>query len=162
MKGDLIEREAAEAVRIEEIAARIVAATEGPWLLQEGETPFYNDIDGRSCGGWGNDLFTVYFTFEYDEGDGHMVKDYVDLTAELSEGNADFIAHSREDVPWLLGQLKAASTRYAELERAARYAKDVIRLVLTFPNACDGEEQLKRLADDIEIALANLKAGDPA
>ena len=60
---------------------------------------------------------------------------------------------------WLADQ--RPSTRYTELERAARYAKDVIGIVLVCPQGHDVPMYLKAAKDEIEAALAALD-GDPA
>ena len=73
--------------RIAEIKARCEAATEGPWEIHN--TPDYAEIHVQNG------------------------KEYGFSPVALADAsyNADFIAHSREDIPYLLTQLAASQAR---------------------------------------------------
>jgi len=72
--------------RLAEIEAREAAATAGPWGLEGGE-----EYDGHG----------PLFLTSYSK--------HVNLNVDhLSPPDADFIAHGRVDIPWLIVQLKQA------------------------------------------------------
>ena len=83
-------------MRIDAIRARAEAATEGPWLAgQRGGTSI---IPGEPDENWAE-----YFIHRANTLD-------VDIIAELGEDKDDmaFIAHAREDIPWLLERVRLA------------------------------------------------------
>ena len=96
--------------RLTEIRQRTEAATPGPWnLITMGRVG-----DGDAEWGW---IMGANKNWRWDDGDGPQ-----------SRANADFIAHSREDMEWLLtladalkAQLASTLTRAeaAEAERDA-------------------------------------------
>ena len=75
--------------RLDEIKKRAEAASPGPW-------------DFRSGLGW----FDVH-AHPYLHNSGNVLISVHNGTPE-NKRDADFIAHAREDVPWLLAQLEAA------------------------------------------------------
>ena len=75
--------------RLDEIKARADAATEGPWV-RDMHSP---DMSGRS--GW-------YIRGPRELGLRSMV-----LNSRMLSGDAEFIAASREDVPWLVDQVES-------------------------------------------------------
>ena len=84
--------------RVAEIRQRAEAATEGPW-----ERRLYDGVrDSKSR------LVKVVEDSEFDFERVTSLADYI------TRENAEFIAHAREDIPWLLEQL-----RTAEAERDA-------------------------------------------
>ena len=79
--------------RLEEIKARADAATEGPWV-RDMHSP---DMSGRS--GW------------YIRGPRKLGLRSMVLNSRMLSGDAEFIDHAREDVPWLIeriGELNGA------------------------------------------------------
>lgn len=78
--------------RLEQIRKRADAAEPGPWMVGD-ESPTHEGMFVVSCEG--------------GEGD---VTDYIDRP------EAEFIAHAREDVPWLLDRIQALEQR-AEVRR---------------------------------------------
>lgn len=79
--------------RLDEIKARADAATEGPWV-RDMHSP---DMSGRS--GW------------YIRGPRKLGLRSMVLNSRMLPGDAEFIEHAREDVPWLLeriGELNGA------------------------------------------------------
>lgn len=86
--------------RIQEIQARCEAATPGPWEADETGydviTKAFSHKDKRT-GGYGSE---GNFICDLNDGEYH---EYADKTEQVA--NAEFIAHAREDMPWLLAQL---------------------------------------------------------
>ena len=79
--------------RLDEIKARADAATEGPWV-RDMHSP---DMSGRS--GW------------YIRGPRKLGLRSMVLNSRMLPGDAEFIEHAREDVPWLIeriGELNGA------------------------------------------------------
>ena len=79
--------------RLDEIKARADAATEGPWV-RDMHSP---DMSGRS--GW------------YIRGPRKLGLRSMVLNSRMLPGDAEFIEHAREDVPWLIeriGELSGA------------------------------------------------------
>ena len=79
--------------RLDEIKARCAAATEGPWV-RDMHSP---DMSGRS--GW------------YIRGPRKLGLRSMVLNSRMLPGDAEFIEHAREDVPWLIeriGELNGA------------------------------------------------------
>jgi hypothetical protein len=87
----------AETERLEAIRQRVRITTPGPW------TPMAGNNDGivRAHLPWG----------------GQVVAD-----CHGCESNAEFLAHCREDVPWLLAQLADAHAQCAAAEQRAAVA----------------------------------------
>ena len=75
--------------RLDEIKARAEAATEGPWV-RDMHSP---DMSGRS--GW------------YIRGPRKLGLRSMVLNSRMLSGDAEFIAASREDVPWLVDQVES-------------------------------------------------------
>lgn len=83
--------------RLDEIEQRAVAATPGPWEVHAAAA------DARHVRADGpRDLAGVLIKI--------LVADVLVAEQDDPEGqvNAEFIAHAREDVPWLVGRLRAA------------------------------------------------------
>ena len=75
--------------RIEEIKARCEAATPGPWEADY-NTPFSNDFVGI-----------------YEETEGYIIKAEDEDEGDSTRPNdAAFIANAREDIPYLLAEVK--------------------------------------------------------
>jgi hypothetical protein len=97
-----------EAARLAEIRERVEAATAGPW--RHGTNPRFEDGPDWSWGATG--------TVATHESFGRPLETRV-LSAEdppENEADLDFIAHAREDVPYLLALVES----YAPLVAAAR------------------------------------------
>ena len=75
--------------RLDEIKARCAAATEGPWV-RDMHSP---DMSGRS--GW------------YIRGPRKLGLRSMVLNSRMLPGDAEFIEHAREDVPWLVDQVES-------------------------------------------------------
>ncbi len=75
--------------RLDEIKARAEAATEGPWV-RDMHSP---DMSGRS--GW------------YIRGPRKLGLRSMVLNSRMLPGDAEFIEHAREDVPWLVEQVES-------------------------------------------------------
>jgi hypothetical protein len=89
--------------RIAEIAARTEAATPGPWNVTE--------LEGHWLEGSGYVQGTTYYVFEAEQrGDGEC--------GSMLKEDAEFVAASREDVPWLLDRLAEARAALARDEAA--------------------------------------------
>ena len=84
--------------RLDKIKARADAATEGPWV-RDMHSP---DMSGRS--GW------------YIRGPRKLGLRSMVLNSRMLPGDAEFIEHAREDVPYLLRLVEVAHARIAELE----------------------------------------------
>ena len=95
--------------RLDEIRARCDAATDGPWKWggpahgNDGNLPHLRDLHGNDLCDFGS------------------AGAYIDYGTPPSAEDAAFIAHSREDVPWLLEQLDDA--REGEAAITAEYAE---------------------------------------
>ena len=74
--------------RLDEIKARADAATEGPWV-RDMHSP---DMSGRS--GW------------YIRGPRKLGLRSMVLNSRMLPGDAEFIEHAREDVPWLVERVR--------------------------------------------------------
>lgn len=84
--------------RLDEIRRRAEAATPGPW-----ENIYPNVDEG--------DIRVQVYHLEK-----RTVVHYSDAIAwKIKDKDAEFIAHSREDIPWLLEQLAARDARDAEI-----------------------------------------------
>ena len=77
--------------RLDEIKARADAATEGPWV-RDMHSP---DMSGRS--GW------------YIRGPRKLGLRSMVLNSRMLPGDAEFIEHAREDVPWLVERVRELS-----------------------------------------------------
>lgn len=101
--------------RLLEIEAREQAATPGPWL---------DDEDGR------DDILpmlTVWPVSQPDDGcdeRGYLLGHPVHIAHAITSRDQSFIAHSREDVRYLLDRLKAAESRIRDLEGALTASRD--------------------------------------
>lgn len=89
-------------INLAEIEARASKATPGMWKWREYG---YNFWLSSNCG-------AVVYSFGYDDGDS---------TVKVSDEDAEFIAHAREDVPALIKRLRKAE---ALLEEAQGYISE--------------------------------------
>ena len=104
--------------RIKEIEERVKAATEGPWIDVT--------LDKASCGGWrmcGDKAIQKAPSGALIQSKMHtsseaviQASNYDDSPWMLPEDRT-FIAHAREDIPWLIERVK-------ELEKALRLARE--------------------------------------
>ncbi len=85
---------------LEAIKARIEAATTGPWTHEIGEYSGDNWLIGSLYLGTGldNNTHTVHVTTDHIHAS--------ELWGEGAGGDADFIAHAREDVPALVAEVE--------------------------------------------------------
>jgi hypothetical protein len=88
--------------RTQEIEARVNAATEGPWAT-DGES----DLD---------EWYAEFFQVRWPNPDGLNGSEAAVLT--FTKQDAEFIAHAREDVPWLLAERAGLLERVRSLEAA--------------------------------------------
>ena len=105
MMSDVVEE------RIAEIRARVEAAAKGPWKRT-------NSYTLETCMDCDAEPFCCDVECEHEIG-----TPYASLAIQLygieclAIQNAEFIAHAREDVPYLLNELAAAQERVAELKQ---------------------------------------------
>lgn len=86
--------------RLEEIRARVAAATDGPW----GE--YHQDYNA----GWYSDG-----VYSQDKGQWIIAANNAACAVKATPADRAFIAHARSDIPYLLDQLTQAQGRIAEL-----------------------------------------------
>lgn len=84
---------------LDEIQARADAATDGPWELSKGEEACSINVDENRDG--------LYGPLTWDDHSGEV----------FNESDATFIAHAREDVPKLVGALRAVDALAAGWKR---------------------------------------------
>ena len=97
--------------RLTEIRQRAEAATPGPWNL----ITMGRDGDGDDEWGW---IMGANKNWRWDDGDGPQ-----------SRANADFIAHSRDDIPYLLSEVDRLNALHKrEIIITGEYAQRVIDL----------------------------------
>jgi hypothetical protein len=117
-------------VRIAEIAARAEAATAGPWNVTE--------MEGHWISGAGYVQGMTYYVFEAEQrGDGEC--------GSMLKEDAEFVAASREDVPWLLAQLAASEAARARLVEALQMIRD------RYGKVCDEFELCQHTACDSSV-----------
>lgn len=99
--------------RVAEIEKRAEKATEGPWEWSGAGGEYYGLTSLK-----GKDVLEVH--------DGIVYSEYSSDPATVSCGYEDslFIPHAREDIPWLLSQLRAAWKREAALRAAMKIASE--------------------------------------
>jgi hypothetical protein len=103
--------------QVDEIKARVDAATPGPWLSRTSS----NWVDGKRT-------TTEYFVMREDD-DVAVCADCVDPnTSKPSEANADFIAYAREDIPALLAEVERLQAENARLRDRLTAATDPAQL----------------------------------
>lgn len=101
--------------RIREIHERAEKATPGPWRVDDPSWIEVNDITVW-CGPEGDDARWICNM-------GAPIAAVDDRQqAEVSYANGTFVAHAREDVPWLLAQLSAARAEAQEAREAIQIA----------------------------------------
>ena len=95
--------------RLEEIRQRTEAATPGPW---DAKTNCYPECNGEPWG-WISGA-SWHITWSGSKG----------------QINADFIAHSREDIPYLLSEVDRLTAALTESQRRERAAVEDLKLAL--------------------------------
>lgn len=91
--------------RVEQIRARAEAATEGPWVIDSTEPSIWSP--------------RVIVIGNYTAADLYESPAWEDGTAE----DLGFIAHAREDVPWLLAEVE-------RLQRDVDHLRGIVRRAL--------------------------------
>lgn len=86
--------------KVDEIRARLAAATPGPWVVEPVETGRFARSEARVVASGGYVLLGL--------GDGEA--------GQARVPNAEFIAHAREDMPHLLAALDAVTTLAEEIK----------------------------------------------
>ena len=122
--------------KIDEIRARCEAATPGPWGCGKKDTVIGGRIGIMTQTG-AQHINYIAYTAEREIGNG--------ISQAEHDANADFVAHSREDIPFLM----------AEVERI-RDAANVIVPVLQAENAALKRERdalLKEIENDCEKCI---------
>lgn len=122
---DAGETPTADEARIAEIAARAEAATPGPWYAHHTDDEYSMNVYSVSLNKWEPDT---------DAGNGGGIIAATLLQSEIKvghddgkwENNADFMAHARADVPWLLGKIR--SMALDALAAEGRSQKEIERL----------------------------------
>lgn len=164
-----------DAARIAEIRARLEAATPGPWgynsysgvfgppdLCAADDGPDYPESPRPTPGspedrGWVAQRSAAY------EADPRVCKVpalYGDTAIGRHAADAEFIAHAREDVPYLLARLDALA---AEASDVARENEALIEEVKAAGEqiaalAAERDARIKTLENDLEHALASVGA----
>lgn len=122
--------------RLNEIRARVDAATSGPWEWREDrefrggfalgpqwpERISAGDLEAPDLGRWVATCDSVVIPIPPEENDGET-EGRVDTIA-IDRVDAAFIAHARTDVPDLLDALAAAHARIVALERVGTTLND--------------------------------------
>lgn len=132
--------------RIDEIQARCDKATTGPWFAVESDDGHeirmgdylasYNEL--RRGGLLSHHIIEYNHNCEYDD---EIEDDHpANQQAEEANANAEFIAHAREDIPWLLSEL-------------ARKDEEIEMLTAQL-------EQYRQAEDDGRLARLPCKVGD--
>lgn len=157
--------------RIAEIAARVEAATPGPWVAHSsdgcGLSHYAQDCPEGLCS-----LYPVARALHNDvDVDIYAPEgDYRKRDHRVSD-NADFIAHAREDVPWLLAALAGATETLAQAERERQEIAAALGIAPcddddppTWVSNADGEgspvllDLVQRVAAGYDAALRRLDA----
>lgn len=112
-----------DAQRIAEIESREKAATEGPWSWEDWDLD-----DGPDC------YTLVAPPHTRPSGTSGMFPDLgfslmTDEDHEISEQDRAFIAHARQDVPWLIEELRASQAREVAMREALERALEWIDAV---------------------------------
>ena len=134
--------------RLTEIRQRTEAATPGPWnLITMGRVG-----DGDAEWGW---IMGANKNWRWDDGDGPQ-----------SRANADFIAHSREDMEWLLtladalkAQLASTLTRAEAAEARADAAAEDLKMVCISGEPCASCRECRNMGDRFPCALGEWCGG---
>lgn len=86
--------------RINEIRARCDAATPGPWrMIHESENYYHRP----------------YCTVPRDGNNNSVCQSFATRENKSLVANGIFIAHARQDIPWLLGELEKAQREICRL-----------------------------------------------
>ena len=91
--------------RLLEIEAREQAATPGPWECEHEDYVSSVYLGSANAGSYPAQRAPI-----------HRDTDFPDRQADEARSTVEFIAHSREDVRYLLDRLKEAESRIRELE----------------------------------------------
>ena len=116
--------------RLEEIEARAQAATPGPWEVSYWYE--WHRADSRRCAetcGRGKTPLATRMAVKYEHhATGRSVEDIVvagrhhlicpghgyEESGSIDEAEAEFIAHARSDVPWLLAEVRHLREKFRE------------------------------------------------
>ena len=104
--------------RIAEIRERVEAATPGAWRWSVPDSEVTSFSVGRII--WG----------ACDEDGEGSIGQWIADVSDADTQNAAFIAHAREDVPWLLDRLDEARRERDEARRALEVAEHDLRYVI--------------------------------
>jgi hypothetical protein len=111
--------EGEDAARLAEIAARSKAATPGPWAYAQTAEKGYGANVGSGC--FAEDDVTCSRPLSGDlthrEDDYHVDEGVAEMSSRDAFANARFIAHAREDVPWLAAEVRRLRSALAEAQR---------------------------------------------
>lgn len=135
--------------RLTEIEARAKAATRGPWEDATGS------IEPRGI--WSSALFVSTATGEVvagalcpDTGDEGMETPIAGAPPE----NRAFIAHARDDVPWLVAQVRERDAEIARLRALLTTTGDALATMRSCPFVCACDRCIR----DADAALEALDA----
>lgn len=131
--------------RLTEIRERVETATEGPWHT----TPLYESGDGST---------------RAHEDDDHGIAgpehDNPSIAQMLWAHDAAFVAHAREDVPWLIDQLQATLLRAEQAEQRIGSLKSTMSR--SIDASCDGVLEMVRLQQEVATLKAQLTQAEQA
>ena len=85
--------------RLQQIKDRLAKATDGPWHHIGSLT----EEESGQAGGLRRDI-----VIELDEPGTYLTHSYASILDDITEGDAAFAAHARQDVPWLISELETA------------------------------------------------------
>jgi hypothetical protein len=128
--------------RIAEIQARCEAATAAPWVVEE--------LDGYITG------HVTAKVHDYCGNSGRAARrDSVTHSDSMIQRDADFIAHAREDVPWLLDEIaRLAESVEIGLQLSGSFFEALKALSLPAINVANPGVHVTDLIDDLEVELA--------
>lgn len=145
--------------RIAEIEARAKAATEGPWEASDWsrdggdfrvtiETNRPEVLEPGQSGIWPNGIMKLCIA-----------------STESGENplrDADFIAHARSDIPYLISQVRALQERDAEIARMKEHEADYVArldaMQFVINQAGFDQQKLRERAEAAEAALREINA----
>lgn len=155
---------AAEEQRIREIHERLAKATPGKWLHFGNKHKQPDD----EFGGWsvdstaGSRAIARGPNVKYIDNDGEQHPHSVITDNCYFKNDAEFIAHAREDVPWLLAERDRLAAALREAEERGRLAVEVAEAATKFVEYAGAFEipALRRLMQVLESERSKCRAGD--